>query len=304
MKIRIVYPQQNKAAIVELTNFEFLPLFYLFPEELLQKQCPSLVDMPRSVHGIFIQMEWIEKLTSDYFLQAVCDLTAYFVWPAFGISTYMECFSGYDPLWRLAHALPIWQKAFEHMSGITPQSLANMPKKEQEWIRQDEFQNVMLQIGLHGIIENNLLPCIHVVRDMRCAEDYDVRNSNAKIDFYRRWYHTRSNITSISLDYLIEANRSDQDDSLIPLSDYVSDSTAQYEDAICSKLDVEKFYQGLNPVDREILELRVKGCTYQDIAEKTGFKTHSAILKRISRITERYLDFTDEQEGLREFLSG
>lgn len=64
MKIRILYPQQNKAAIVELSNFEYLPLFYLFPEELLRKECPSLADMPRSAHGIFTQMEWIEKLTS------------------------------------------------------------------------------------------------------------------------------------------------------------------------------------------------------------------------------------------------
>jgi hypothetical protein len=251
--------------------------------------------MPRSVHGIFKQKEWFTKLASNFFLLAVCDLTAYYVWPAFGISTYMECFSGHDPIWQLAHALPIWQEAFEHMSGITLQNLAITPKKEQEWIEQDEFQNVMLQIGFHGIIENDLLPCIQTVREMRCAEDYDVRNSNAKIDFYRSWYHTRSKITSISLDSLIDANRSDnQDDSIIQLSDYVSDSTAQYEDSICSKIDVEKFYQNLIPLDRQLLELRVKGYTYQEIAEKTGFKTHSAIFKRINRITEKYLEFTDE----------
>jgi hypothetical protein len=85
------------------------------------------------------------------------------------------------------------------MSGITPQSLTNAPKKEYEWIEQDEFQSVMLHVGLYGIMENNLLPCTQAVREMRCFEDYDNRNSNAKIDFYRKWYHTRSKVNFVSL---------------------------------------------------------------------------------------------------------
>ena len=88
------------------------------------------------------------------------------------------------------------------------------------------------------------------------------------------------------------------------LGKYASDPAAQYEDAVCSKLDIEKFYQSLKPLDREILELRIQGYTYQEIAEKIKYKTHSAVLKRINRIAEQYLDFTDEQEGLRDFLIG
>ena len=192
------------------------------------------------------------------------------------------------------------------MSGITPQSLANTPKQEQPWIGLDEFQNVMLQIGLRGIMENNLLSCIEAVREMRCFEDYDSRNSNAKIDFYRRWYHTRSKIKSVSLDGLIETEgNASWDDSInAQLGNHVSDPSAQYEAAICSKLDVEKFYRSLKPLDHEILELRTLGYTYQEIAEKIKYKTHSGVLKRIRRIAEQYLDFTDEKEGLRDFLIG
>lgn len=217
----------------------------------------------------------------------------------------MECFSGNDPLWRLAHAIPVWQMAFEHMSGINPQSLDNAPKREQSWIEPDEFQSVMLQIGLHGIAENNLLPCIDAVQEMRCAEDYNNRNSNAKIDFYRRWYHTRSKITSVSLDNLIDDGNDSWDDSIsAQFGKYISDPAAQYDDKVCTKLDVEEFYRSLKPLDHEILELRIKGYTYQEIAEKLKYKTHSAVLKRINRIAERYLDFNDEQKGLREFLIG
>ena len=112
--MRILFSQQNEIKVVNLPNFEYLPLFYLFPKELLESKCPELVDMPRSVHGIFTQEKWFRQLASDFFLQAVCDLTAFFVWPAFGITTYMECFSGHDPIWQLAHATPIWERAFEH----------------------------------------------------------------------------------------------------------------------------------------------------------------------------------------------
>jgi len=300
MRIQIYNPQQNKINIVELPNFEYLPLFYLFPKALLEAECPSLADMPRSVHGIFTQEEWCTELASDYFLQAVIDLTANFVWPAFGISTYMECFSGYDPIWRLAHALPLWQKAFEHMSGITPQSLADDRKKEQEWVKPDEFYNLMPKIGIYGILENNLIPCIQVIREMRCFEDYDNRKSNAKIDFYRKWYHTRTKTSSVSLDSIIESSGNDLLDN--QLFKYVSDPSADFEESVCAKIDADNFYNTLNPRDHKILEMRADGATYQEIADKLGYSTHSAVLKRIRRIATLYLDYTDEQDGIRDNL--
>jgi hypothetical protein len=36
-----------------------------------------------------------------------------------------------------------------------------------------------------------------------------------------------------------------------------------------------------------------------EIAEKAGYKTHSAVLKRINRIAEQYLDYIDENENLK-----
>ncbi len=304
MKIRIFNPQKNMISIIEIKNFEFLPLFYLFPKELLKDKCHSLVDMPRSAHGILKQEKWFKMLMSDFFLQAVCDLTAYFIWPAFGISTYMECFSGHDPIWRLAHATPIWEEAFEHISGITPQSLAETIHKEHEWLETEAFQELMTQIGFQGIVDNDLQPSIQAVREMRCAEDYDKRSSNAKIDFHRRWHHTRSRSKTVSLDKLIESHGSGSRGDAVEsaLGDFIEDPKANFEEAVCSKIDVERFYKTLSLRDREILEMRVVGATYQEIADKLAYKTHSAVLKRINRITEKYLDYADEQEGTREFL--
>ena len=79
MRIRFLYPQQNEMQVVNLPNLEYLPLFYLFPKELLISKCPSLVDMPRSVHGIFTQVKWAKILASDFFLQAVCVASSSFL---------------------------------------------------------------------------------------------------------------------------------------------------------------------------------------------------------------------------------
>ncbi len=295
MKIRIVYPGQNKMATIELPNFEFLPLFYLFPEELLRDECPSLADMPRSIHGIFTQEKWIKKLVSDYFLQAVCDLTAHFVWPAFGISTYMECFSGYDPIWRLAHAIQIWEEAYERMTGITAGILARFPKRVWPSMELDELQKLMLQIGMRGIEEHNLMPCIQAVRENRCFEDYDQRGSNAKIDFYRKWHHTRARFKTVSLDQLIEQHNGDaRGDAMdAALGDFIDDPAAGFEEVVCTSINNETFYKTLKSRDLEILEMRVDGATYQEIADKLGYKTHSAVLKRINRISGKYLDWMD-----------
>lgn len=302
MRIKFYHPYQNEITPVEFPNFEFLPLFYLFPTEVLRKECRGLADMPRSVHGIFTQNEWIDKVSSNYFLQAVGDLTAYFVWSAFGISTYMECFSGNDPIWKLAHATGIWEQAFEHMSGITPYDLVNAIKHEWQPAELDEFQELMVNIGISGIQEHNLTPLIQAVREMRCIEDYDDRNSHAKIDFYRKWCHTRSRFKTVSLDQLIEGQSSDAVDA-VP-GDFVGDSTADFEGAVCAKIDTEGFYKTLKTRDREILKMRIEGATYQEIADEMDYKTHSAVLKRISKIAEQYLAYADEHEAPRVFLKG
>ena len=298
MKIQFLHPEQNKITVVNLNNFEYLPLFYLLPKELLADTCPNLVDIPRNVHGIFKQEQWYTMLDSDFFFQAVCDLIAFYVWPAFGISTYMECFSGYDPMWRLAHATYIWEEAFEHLSGITPQGLANTSKKEQRWLNKDEFESIMLRIGIDGINKNNLVPCIQAIREMRCIEDYDNRYSNAKIDLYRKWYHTRARFKTVSLDQLIARHYNDSTNGTMntEISYFGSDMGADFEDISCSKLDIQRFYETLNSRDREILEMRVNGDTYQEIADALGYSTHSAVLKRINRIARKYLEYMDIPE--------
>lgn len=49
--------------------------------------------------------------------------------------------------------------------------------------------------------------------------------------------------------------------------------------------------------DREILKLRMEGYTGQEIADKVGYKTASAVHKRIAKIANAYEDFVTAEYG-------
>ena len=47
-----------------------------------------------------------------------------------------------------------------------------------------------------------------------------------------------------------------------------------------NELRLKSFMETLSERDREILNLKMQGMTDQKIAEKVGFKNHSAVVKR------------------------
>ena len=47
--------------------------------------------------------------------------------------------------------------------------------------------------------------------------------------------------------------------------------------------------------DREILNLKMQGMTDQKIAEKVGFKNHSAVVKRRKQIAEHFQNYVENE---------
>ena len=56
----------------------------------------------------------------------------------------------------------------------------------------------------------------------------------------------------------------------------------------------QRFKATLSPKDMAILELRVEGYGYQEIADKLGYKTHSAAVKRMEAIKRRFIQYEEE----------
>lgn len=70
-----------------------------------------------------------------------------------------------------------------------------------------------------------------------------------------------------------------------------------FETKILSKVQKQRFLESLSDVDKEILELRIKGFTLQQIAAELKYKTPSAIHKRIKKIATQYEDFVTNEYG-------
>ena len=65
------------------------------------------------------------------------------------------------------------------------------------------------------------------------------------------------------------------------------DLTGTVPETFSSKVGKDK----LTEQDRKILQLRYEGYSLKEIAEKTGFKSPSAVSKRIEKLAGAYEDF-------------
>ena len=83
-----------------LGELRLLPMFYLFPAELLVHS--EFMDFPRNPYMVFKTPKWREKYHDKKFLETVSDGMADMIWRHFGIKAPMEDFSGYYPFWMLA----------------------------------------------------------------------------------------------------------------------------------------------------------------------------------------------------------
>ena len=72
------------------------------------------------------------------------------------------------------------------------------------------------------------------------------------------------------------------------------------EEAVIAQTDVERFLKGLSEKDREILQLRLDGYSLEEIAERTGYKNHSGVLKRIQKVGVKYQQYANVDLGFEE----
>ncbi len=64
--------------------------------------------------------------------------------------------------------------------------------------------------------------------------------------------------------------------------------------------EVRQFMERLSEKDRQILYLRMQKRPFAEIAQRLGFKTHSAVLKRVRKIGKAYERYMGEDFGFSE----
>ena len=291
-----VHLKRKNGEVTPYKNSEYIPAFYFIPKEAMTKLPKELRELPRNPWFIFRDWDAIKIVESDLFLELMMDGYACLTWPYLGIGGDMEAYSGYDPAYAIAHSCGIWVETMTNL-GIIP-TTNELLKKATPWeqwgyVPVAETQWTMRRVVRAAMHRYNLQALLDTVKQNRCAEDFDDRYSTQKIDFIRKWYHTRTKHPQISLDEFQRAYAEEHNDTWWD----VPDTQQDMEQTVVDCADADLFIQALDPKDLEILQLRNKGQSLEEIAQMLGYKTHSAVLKRIQKLGEKYQEFAGTDIG-------
>lgn len=68
---------------------------------------------------------------------------------------------------------------------------------------------------------------------------------------------------------------------------HIPDPSQNVEEYVIAKDFVERFLATLTEKDRQIVELRQDGFTYEEIADRLGYKNHSGVIKRVEAVKKK-----------------
>ena len=277
MSIRISFDSQLR----------YLPLMYFLPKEVIVKY-PTLRGLPRKVREVMYSEPMMDIVNSESFLNDMMDAVSALAFPHFGFGGWKEHYSGDSPIWRLSYALPVWSKLLEKEMDWGLQALMNIHSSQTIPFFTNEYvKEAMERIVKRAIQEEGWQPVLDAVHEMPCDEDFEKWNTHVRIDFLRKWYHTRSKrVELVSL----EAHKKSMNNAIYA----IADNRADFEREVIAEDFYKRFKQQLSPQDMTILERRVEGATYEAIAKELGYKNHSGVLKRIRAIKNQFLRYEEE----------
>ena len=145
----------------------------------------------------------------------------------------------------------------------------------------DDFLNNAVKTAMQVM---NYEEMAQAVQEDAAYEDFnhDKFNNYRSKDFDRKWNHTRSKIETVSLNEM-EAVVNDEGGSA-PMQ--VVDKSVNVEDEVIANLTGNNFWESISEDDRMLLRMRMSDKTQQEIADALGYKTHSAVTKRLQKLKD------------------
>jgi hypothetical protein len=123
---------------------------------------------------------------------------------------------------------------------------------------------------------------VQAVQENAAYEDFNHEkfNNYRSKDFGRKWNYNRSKIETVSLNEM-ESAVNDEGESA-PAQ--VADKSVNVEEEVISQLTGQTFWDSISEDDRILLKMRMSGKTQQEIADALGYKSHSAVTKRLQKL--------------------
>ena len=131
----------------------------------------------------------------------------------------------------------------------------------------------------------NISAILQLAKQNPAHEDFSGKPENhAKIDFERKFYHTRSKTTVSNFSEITETNEDGEE--IIPDFPDGESFTEQAE----MRADMLSVMMTLDETDRRIIDLRLEDLTQEQIAARLNM-TQSAVSKRLKKLEKKFAEF-------------
>ena len=284
---------------VEYINSQYIPAFLFLPVEIMACEPEEFRTIPRNIQQLMRDPKTIARVESKVFLLGIILGYSLLVWPAMGQKCTPESYGPNEPATLLSRTPSCWVPMLED-AGIILDAW--------EWLqryryvdavvgfsRLDDIMPMIEALVPQTMAKYHMTETIRVAREIPCHEDFGHKKSTQKLDFCRKWNHSRSETSMLSL----EAMQEEADSAEKKLQWEPSSLEPAVEVIAVNRVVGKQFLGMIDETDARILYLRHLGYTLTEVAEKLGFKTHSAVQKRIQKLGRRYEQFTDTDLGFK-----
>lgn len=193
-----------------------------------------------------------------------------------GLKGHVSCYSKDNPLMLLRNnsARVVSENVYKLLDEY-PDRVDEIFEQFAPYFDQPEKADEFLNKGINTAMD--VMQFSELAKEVQtnpAAEDFSFKQQNyPRIDFERKWYHTRAKTSVESIE--------DIDEQSVLAEDV--------EDVVFSNIRFTSFWNSLNDEDKTILHLNMRGLTQQEIANKIGFADHSAVSKRIKKLKGKFL---------------
>ena len=165
--------------------------------------------------------------------------------------------------------------------------------KESGALTDEEINTVVEKVA--GVIDETLIETVmqgqqvpaifSVSKKLPQHEDFTERLNQDKINFYNKWTHAKTKLGApLLFSELSENETTDIEGAKI----FFANDPEEEQRYIFLR---DEFAKTLNSTDKEIYYLSENGITQKEIATRLGYKTHSAVSKRMKIMKKNFKEF-------------
>ena len=218
-------------------------------------------------------VNFLENADADYFSEQISEIYA-------------------DPN-KLSEYIDRFFEMYERPVMLGLDCYAKSVGKEVDELTDEEIHTVVEKVA--GVIDETLIETVMqgrqvpqifgISKKIPQHEDFTEKLSQDKINFYNKWTHAK---TKLGAPLLFSELSEDEATNIEGAKMFFANDPEEERRYVFLR---NEFAKTLNGTDREIYYLLEKGITQKEIAKRLGYKTHSAVSKRMKIMNKDFKKF-------------